>query len=77
MIYVEASSAEWSRKHQLPITARKCPCCHSEFPLDVPIAITGYRGFMMQRHDCPEKKYPRIYKPVDQTLKLAWARALY
>lgn len=77
MIYVDSLPSEWSRKHQLPITTRVCPCCNESYPLDVPVAIKGYRGFMMKKHQCPEKKYPRLYKPVDQTLKIAWARALY
>jgi len=77
MIFVETSAIGWSRKYQLPMNERCCPSCGKKFSMNVPIAVKGYRGFSMELHSCDPKVYPRIYRPVDQKLKLAWSRALY
>ena len=72
MIYPIVDKIEWGLLHKLPLLSRECPNCGVQFELNTPIAIKNYRGFIMERHDCEETFYPRIYIPVEKIIIEKW-----
>ena len=76
MIFPEVVVSVYAERHGLSIVEEKCPNCNELFPLDVPVAIKGYRGLGMQIHGCDFLKTPRLCVPVKSCLIEKWRRSV-
>jgi hypothetical protein len=73
MIKPDAKYIEWIERYQIQPKSLECPECKKEFPLNVPIAMKGYRGLEMQEHGC-EGGQPFVVVPVDADTIELWER---
>ena len=65
MIYIDGfTPQEWSDRWGVEIISSPCENCKESILLDVPIATSGYRGFEMRSHGCPENFKAATFVPI-------------
>ena len=72
MVYLDIELSAFLRNYGLTIEFRVCTNCDKKYPLDVPIAIKGYRGLEMQKHDCPMHYMAANFTPISNQELSDW-----
>ena len=55
MICPMTTPEEWSKLYGIKIEDKTCLGCKEVFACNIPIAIKGYRGFIIPEHSCAPK----------------------
>lgn len=60
---------QWANLYQISTKPIACPVCYKEFEPNIPIALNGYRGLIVEDHGCVEEMPFRVV-PIGEELKL-------
>lgn len=73
MFYIDVTTEEWCKKHNLEPKEFECKNCKQKFMSTVPIIIKGYAGLEVPQHGCDRRFSAAMFKPITEEEKKAWA----
>lgn len=67
---------DWCERYKIKNGTSTCVNCHYEHEMNVPIAIPGYRGVMMEDHGCPIEFRRITFVPISKEKIEFWKSVL-